>query len=202
MDKIAEALAQLDPKVDTDWTSDGAPRIDRVAALLGCKPSDLTRAQLTEAAPDLTRETHAAFVESLADGDAETEGAKAPPADEAALDASDEADVRAEYAARIAKGQEHLAKLEAERGELDQEIQRTKDRIDALINERDGVLPPVHPMDAVKAHLMRTHAARAARITGEHPASGLSPLERDLRTRKRQRPTGPVSFGGGISGAS
>lgn len=50
---IAEALHQLDPHDDSHWTDGGAPRIDAVSELVGEK---VTRKQITDAAPDLTRD--------------------------------------------------------------------------------------------------------------------------------------------------
>ena len=53
-EKVLAALAQLDPYNDNHWTTDGMPRMDAVEAFLGV---DIVRAQVTEAAPTLTRET-------------------------------------------------------------------------------------------------------------------------------------------------
>lgn len=53
-EQILAALAQLDPLDDDHWTSDGAPRIDAVEKILG---SDVSRKEVVEAAPKLTRET-------------------------------------------------------------------------------------------------------------------------------------------------
>jgi hypothetical protein len=53
MDPIAAALNELDPANDDHWTEGGAPRIDAVSALVGTK---VTRQQIIDAAPDLTRE--------------------------------------------------------------------------------------------------------------------------------------------------
>ncbi len=54
---INEALSSLDPANDEHWTADGLPRMDAVQALVGS--SDITREDVTNAAPDLTRETSA-----------------------------------------------------------------------------------------------------------------------------------------------
>lgn len=50
---IAEALSLLDPAVDTDWTGQGLPSVDAVAALLGVK---VTRKEIEEAAPGFKRQ--------------------------------------------------------------------------------------------------------------------------------------------------
>ena len=50
---IKEALGTLDKSNDDHWTADGLPRIDVVSAIVGEK---VTRAQISEADPDFTRE--------------------------------------------------------------------------------------------------------------------------------------------------
>lgn len=52
---ITSALEQLNLEDDSQWTSDGLPKIDVMRELTGDK--DLTRKQLTEAAPQFTRDT-------------------------------------------------------------------------------------------------------------------------------------------------
>lgn len=49
---ITEALSLLDPATDTDWTGQGLPSVDAVAALLGVK---VTRKEIEEAAPGFKR---------------------------------------------------------------------------------------------------------------------------------------------------
>ena len=51
---IRVALHHLDPSNNDHWTADGAPRIDAVSEYAG---EQLTRAMVTNAAPDFTRET-------------------------------------------------------------------------------------------------------------------------------------------------
>lgn len=50
---IAQALAALDPSDDDHWTGDGLPKVELVAHLAG---SGVTRARITDAAPDFNRE--------------------------------------------------------------------------------------------------------------------------------------------------
>jgi hypothetical protein len=50
--ELLEALATLDPAHAGHWTADGLPRVDVVSGMVG---RALTRAQITEAAPDATR---------------------------------------------------------------------------------------------------------------------------------------------------
>lgn len=53
-DKILEALSQLDPLNDDHWTTDGAPRMDAIEAIVGDK--SITRKDIVNAAPDFNRE--------------------------------------------------------------------------------------------------------------------------------------------------
>ncbi len=51
---IEKALAALDPNDDDHWTADGLPRVDAVAVLIN---GDVTRREITNAAPTLTRDS-------------------------------------------------------------------------------------------------------------------------------------------------
>ncbi len=52
---ILESLAKLDPSDDNHWTGDGMPRMDILQKLT--RTPDLSRSQVTNAAPDFTRES-------------------------------------------------------------------------------------------------------------------------------------------------
>lgn len=52
--ELLTALAQLDPLEDEHWTTDGVPRLDNLATMLGVPT--VTRAQLRAVAPEFTRE--------------------------------------------------------------------------------------------------------------------------------------------------
>lgn len=52
---IQDALDELDPTDDDQWTADGMPRVDVVAELVGS--ASLKRADITNARPDFTRES-------------------------------------------------------------------------------------------------------------------------------------------------
>jgi len=52
---IRDALGILDPTNDAQWTGDGAPRVDEIAALIN--DETVTRADITSAQPDFTRES-------------------------------------------------------------------------------------------------------------------------------------------------
>lgn len=75
-------LQQLDPSNADHWTSDGLPRVDVVSALAG--GVQVTREQITNAAPKLTRESAAAALEAASAGEADGAEKTAPSADPAA----------------------------------------------------------------------------------------------------------------------
>lgn len=58
---LKQALSKLNHQDDSHWTSDGLPRIDILAELTGDK--ELTRKAVTEASPQLTRESFAEALE-------------------------------------------------------------------------------------------------------------------------------------------
>lgn len=80
MSDIKEALRQLDPQDDAQWTEDGLPRVDAVAKLVG--NPELTRAQITEADSSFCRETAVEnaeeddVTEQVRDGQEEKEGSR------------------------------------------------------------------------------------------------------------------------------
>ena len=49
---IEQAVAMLDPAMDSHWTRDGKPQVDDVSALLGRR---VTRAEIDEALPEFQR---------------------------------------------------------------------------------------------------------------------------------------------------
>lgn len=59
---ILEALASLDVENDDDWTNQGLPKTDIISDVVG---EPITRAQITEAAPNFTRENPVMEVASV-----------------------------------------------------------------------------------------------------------------------------------------
>ena len=82
---IKEALAKLDPSDDAFWTGDGMPRMD-VLQKMTLTP-DLSRTQVTNAAPDFTR---ASVLEAETIDPAEDDNVEASPTSEQASEASEE----------------------------------------------------------------------------------------------------------------
>lgn len=89
---IKQALSELDVEADHHWTADGAPRVDVVQELMNDK--NLTRGDITNAAPDFTRESAEGGrvlidadnkeTASAQEGDQEGREAEASPAEEVA----------------------------------------------------------------------------------------------------------------------
>ncbi len=52
--ELKKALSQLDPANDGHWTSNGSPRVDVISEMVG---ATLTRQAITDAAPELMRES-------------------------------------------------------------------------------------------------------------------------------------------------
>ena len=71
--QLNNALAHLDPDVEEHWTANGLPRMDALVAFMGGDTS-ITRKQVTDADPELTRDVARARLESAAvDPDEEVE---------------------------------------------------------------------------------------------------------------------------------
>lgn len=77
-EEILEAVRGLDPQNDEHWTADGMPRLDAVENLLG---GDVSRKQVTNAAPGFTRAVAQELVDALDDGE--------PPVDEPPVEGDD-----------------------------------------------------------------------------------------------------------------
>ena len=82
---IKEALAKLDPVDDAHWTGDGMPRMDVLQKMT--LSSDLSRTQVTNAAPDFTR---ASALETVIAIPGEDENVEASPESEQASETSEE----------------------------------------------------------------------------------------------------------------
>jgi hypothetical protein len=119
--KLTEAIAQLDHAQDAHWTEDGMPSVEAVAAIYG---KEVTREQITKAAPDLVRK------------------AKEPSAEEQAAEAQRLADEQA-----AAEPQDGDPEIELPQGEEaraivnahDNELSDLDAQMDALRKKRDEV---------------------------------------------------------------
>jgi len=79
---IIKALPQLDAKNDDHWTSDGLPRLDVLAKLM--KVSNVKRGDVTEAAPNFTKDNPTLAAPEAQGGESTTgQGADASPTPQA-----------------------------------------------------------------------------------------------------------------------
>jgi hypothetical protein len=174
--ELINALRQLDPANDEHWTDNGAPALEPIRIALG-RP--IARKEVTSAAPDLTREAFAAWLEALDNPggqDLQTEGGdgeQVSPAQAAADDL---------FARR--------ASLEAREGELATKIKALNDERNAVVMELDAVIKEieeedlrVNPMSRVKDHIQRQKEERARRVLGD---VGPSVLDKTLAARPKQ----------------
>ena len=76
--EITQALAQLDPANESQWTSDGLPRVEAVVELVG---HDVTRKQITDAAPTFSRSVPVPGGSDTAPQEQEPEFVPGPPID-------------------------------------------------------------------------------------------------------------------------
>ena len=175
--ELINALRQLDPANDEHWTDDGAPALEPVRIALG---RVVQRKEVTTVAPELTRDTFAAWLEALDNpggADQQTEGGddeQINPAQAAADDL---------FARR--------ARLEAQEGELATQIKALNEERNAVVAELDAVIKEieeedlrVNPMARVKDHIQRQKEERLRRVTGD---VGPSVLDKTLALRPKQQ---------------
>src|SRR6056297_3229904 len=95
--ELKEALGQLDTMDDSLWTKEGLPAVDKVAELMG---RDVTRKEITDAAPHFTR---ASGFQEEEQSDAEEEGVREGRSQEVEEYLSDLPMVPAEFNALLQK---------------------------------------------------------------------------------------------------
>lgn len=175
--KIVEALRQLDPANDTHWNDSGLPSLDEMSKLLGRR---VQRSELNATAPELTRDTFAAWLEGSEDalnggGDDDAEAATAYADSEA------EEEEKARYDELIAQGERELAALDKKLVAAQQARNAKSDEIDRIRAEKTERFPPRTAAQAMKDHIARLAEHRANREQGVT----LSPVDQALRGRKR-----------------
>lgn len=154
---LDDALASLDSGVDDHWTTDGQPKISYVSGLVG---RQVTRTEITEAAPQLTRDT--ATVPEAA-----PEPVKEPTLEEKIGDAKDR---RKAAQVAFAAAQADLAAMEDEVTRLEQE------HYEATFQPQDNAA-------LIRAYLDRQKKNKAAAkgSSQEHRA----PIDVDASNRRR-----------------
>lgn len=180
MDKITAALAQLDPARDADWTTDGAPRIDRVKELAG--DESITRKQITDIAPSLTRET-APAIEAMDEQPSEPDAGGEADAEQETTEAASETDVEP---AETSADPEHASEEEPaeQTAEQEQPGEETKDEQpsvqEAVPSQSEDEQPPEQPpvAEAVKTE---------AQMAQEQLVTRRDQLSREINRLKQDR---------------
>jgi len=172
---LKEALLFLDPENDGDWTSDGLPRVDRVIELIG---GTVTRQEITNAVPSLTRET---AVHQPDHEDVEAERLEEPPAVIDAAYVEPEDDVVSMPAAAVYTKVELIDRALTEFGRQSAVLaQRRADVIAkikdlgrrsemlskarAMLQRQTGKTADTQHSDTIRSYLDGVHGARQGRI--------------------------------------
>jgi hypothetical protein len=206
---IQKALTELDSSNNDHWTDDGLPRVEVIQVLL--KDPSITRKDIRAAAPTFSRATtDTTEPEDIQPGDPVVEAKnttivepdaeqlqhedgynldpKDPLSDAARLDPDQLKEV---MAARITAAEARLEKArQTTRDAVAYEKKCTVWADQAKLNF-NRVFPPMHPADAIKAHLasqleQRYRAAGLAPPTLHGVSPALSPIEQTMMQRKRQ----------------
>lgn len=203
-EEILEALLGLSPSNDEHWTADGLPRLDAVENLLG---ANVTRKQLTNAAPDFNRAMAQSVVdEAVSQGDTEQPGAdKAEPdVDPPSHEVLDETDT---VTVDLGEPDDFDPLAEGpgdEEAELDEAIQEAQDRVSALqralerdklalaeaeqalanaIKVKNSAFPPLSAAEAIQQFQRNEHEKRAA-ARGVVLGPVASPIDAALKARR------------------
>lgn len=160
--ELMQALKQLDPNNDEHWTADGLPRVDVVTALLG---KTVGRQDITNAAPELTRE---AWLDSIAAADS------ADPADEES--AADETDDETE---ETEEAEEEVPEDDPDYSILDQPI-------DNIMRSKEGIAAALAAVSSLSVKLLQDKRAIEGRLAGLYEWSNL--LSRAIERIEKQDP--------------
>jgi len=154
---LNEALAKLDPANDEHWTAEGLPRTDALAKLLG---RTISRKEISEAAPELSRSS---TVE----------------ADEA--EASPPAEAQASLEDRLAEAHAAVVVAEAKVNEAKRELAEATAAEDAIISERERedrskpghLRQQEHIMEHIRRHNERRSKSAPVQRAATSPPSKL-----------------------------
>lgn len=155
MSKILEALGKLDPSNDNHWTNDGLPRIDTVR-MLAADPT-ITRETITAEAPNFSRQTVAAVQPPVTATTKTTESSKEEVVN---------------YDKLISEAQEGVQEILRVRDEVQAELNKRQDKLDALINAKHAAGSGESNDDAIQSYLnsqkgVLTERARRAKVLKE-----------------------------------
>lgn len=203
-EQIKAALDRLDPANHDHWTNTSAPRMDVLQDFTG--DPQLTRKQVTQVAPNFSRDTAGKQLpDSPGVSEATEQGTVSPPLVEQAPSETDETDDRedqvddaptseeGELTDLLAKADAELAQAEEFLNSRRKEVEKIRERRDQLVQQRDRAKTP-HDDQVERMRFIRSQAeARAARA-GEAAlakrmtleAKGLassSPLDQSMSSR-------------------
>lgn len=178
---IVEALSMLDHDDDSVWTADGLPKVDVVRGLLG--NDALTRAEITDAAPDFVR--HSKPDKEEFDGQEEASQAQeVSTAYDDALAARDSAEKE------LSKLNAQLSLLREEISTKQQDIGRLNTLIDRLSPSEPNQKAIGDYLESQKRIRLERHERQLSLMRGVDPRmlQPKSPLDQAM-TRKSQRGT-------------
>jgi chromosome segregation ATPase len=184
--EILEALSQIDPWEDENWTADGLPKTDVVSALVG---SQVKRQEITDARPEFNRDL-AKQEEMETRADAEADASR--PSD-TELTAHEQALVT------VNEIKAELVALHQEKGRVQDRIEQADSRLGAAERHADRLSPPSDTLQQnIRAYLDRQNQTRQARAKHIQQVreSGLdvlvksmgpAPIDAAMKNRKQAR---------------
>jgi hypothetical protein len=185
-ERITTALAQLDPDRDEHWTSSGLPAMDAMRALVG---AEVTRAQVTAAAPDFTR-SHPSLG-----------GAPAGSPEVAPPDERPPADPVAEIRAAIREARAERTALSSEIGRAQERLAAIDQRLDTLTTQLERAVPQLTPAERYRQVAQRSTEERRRRVEAMNAlagGAGRSRIDQAMASRRGyggQRPAYPLVGG-------
>lgn len=189
MTDIKQTLSRLDPADDSQWTGDGLPRLEVVERLSGLR--GVKRQMVTEADPELTRETAAARLRERLERSPEESGSE--PDDGTAEEVEDELSAAQ---SRLSKARDHLRLAKAE-------FANATAAVDAIISAREQATPRQDSVNSIQHYLDRQRAVRAERVrrlTEGQPADDRAQIDRAMGRKTGHglnRPQRPPAQGAG-----
>lgn len=155
---IVAALLKLDSGNDNHWTDDGAPRVDIVQQLTG--DNDVRRKDINEASPGFSRAVPGATTEpeDVQDGDPQTVTVVGHADDEEGSndflgDALDDDELKALMQKRLADAERGIHAARAAVTDAQSNLRKAEGRHAKAMQDLYRRFPPLHPADAIKAHL-------------------------------------------------
>jgi uncharacterized protein (UPF0335 family) len=181
---ILKAVDKLDVNDDNHWTTDGLPKMEVMQNLSGVK--ELTRAQMNEAVPNLSRDA----MKAAQGGGAPLQ----PPKPKVVPDAEPAEDptfgkTPAEVAAEVDELEQEKQHLAKQASDILDEIRKLQTAYDETLREVDEVQKQINERtpsgtnsNAIRAYIEASNAERHERATGA------APIDKALGGRPRKYP--------------